>query len=207
MNNEDFLKTYQNKYESLRYFTISNNRLILNYNKPSMIPLLYFKFSSLNQNLYDRIFSLNPNQIFPIIYMFELLYKPTELTPYEEKYIEDYVNSYNELGNAILSNSDESNSNLRDCLGIPIDFSYNSYFTNTYCSQKIHSLIESNIEKSQSGLGPKLVLSNANFGKFREEDNLLDDVSNLGKAGFTTLILISTSIIATCLYIAFFIFK
>ena len=40
MNNEMFLKQYQNLYESLQYFSINENKLILNYEGTYTLPLI-----------------------------------------------------------------------------------------------------------------------------------------------------------------------
>ena len=86
MNNEMFLKQYQNLYESLRYFSIKENVLILNHEGTYTLPLINVSLANINPNL----FILKPNEIFHVIRALELLYKQ-ELTENDMIFLKNYV--------------------------------------------------------------------------------------------------------------------
>ena len=89
MSNQDFLINYQNRYESLKYFTINNNTLILKDNGVFMQDISHTNLARLNPNL----FLLSPVEIYQIIYMLELLYK-NNLSEYEINFANTYINNY-----------------------------------------------------------------------------------------------------------------
>ncbi len=198
MDNELFLQNAKNTYETLNYFTIKNNMLILNYNGTYMVPIKYTDLSKLNTN----IFLLNPHEIINLIYMLELLHNNT-LTEQEKTFINGYVKNYLKINDDVLNGNDKLQMTSY-LLSIPIYTAYDPSFINTEPSILIQNIINEHSESLNSGKSkyPKLVLKNDNFIPIEDENDLLNE---FGKAGFTTIILISTAIIATCLYIAFFI--
>ena len=106
--------------------------------------------------------------------------------------------------------SEKANDNLEfkvwQALHIPISKSEEAPFINSYASKLIHETINNhNIESfSTNSRGPRLVRTNKTVENFYipEENNNFADIS---KYGFSTIILIITTIFMTCLYIAFFI--
>lgn len=200
MDNKIFLNQMKNYYDSLKYFDIQNNYLILHLNKLFTIPLLHTYLSQLNQS----VFLLNPSEIFQIIYILELLYK-NELTENEKDFIINYVKKYLSLSESTLTGN-EMDLNRLWCLEMPINNAYKEEFSQMPTSKLIISTIDKYNEEINSGLGktPKLVLVKGDNPNFDIEEEI-DDVKNFEKAGFTTLLLILTSIVSTCLYIAYFI--
>ena len=203
MNNEIFINSNKNLYESLEYFQIENN--ILNFNDNGKIyrfPIYNINLSILNPNLY----LLKPRDIFRVIYLLELLYKDN-ISEYDYNFIEQYVNKYLNLEDKRLEGQEIDNNEV-ECLGIPIYTSYEPSFIDKPTSISIQTLINSHsekIENSQSK-GQRLVLINPEFGKFSEDDNQNDFVE-LGKAGFTSIMLILVTVILTVLYIVYFVAK
>lgn len=198
MENVLFLKQLQNSYDSLKYFSITNNRLILHLDKDYIIPLIHTKLINLNPNL----FLLTPQDIFHIIYMLELLYK-TNLNDSEIKFIENYTNKYLKMNDLAIENN-QIDKNMVWCFSIPIYSSYDPIYIENPCSKIIQKLLNNHTEEIENskGLHPKLILSNTNF-QIAEDDNL----ANFEKAGFTTLFLITGAVVATCIYIIYFIAK
>lgn len=198
MNNEIFINEMKNYYESLQYFNLENNYLVLNYEGIFKIPFVNVTLSSLNPNL----FSLDPKEIFHILYMLELLPKDT-LNNNEVEFINGYVSRYLKINDLALEN-DGMDSNLAWGLSIPIYTSYDPLYLNKPGSKIIEDSLNSHTENLSEGRGnhQKLVLlKNDNFSTISEDE----PITNLAQAGFTTLVLIFIAVAATVLYIANFI--
>ena len=197
MDNETFLNNMKYQYDSLKAFVIKNGNLLLKDNNNIYMIPLNINLSSLNNNIY----LLNPRDIYRIIYMIELLSK--------EKITDDDVNFVNEYVGKYLNLEKKKNANLEvdenevNSLGIPIYLSDDPKYENSSTSNIIRKILLDDLKEEQSGKTntPRLVLTSPHFQGSIEEDNL----ANFEKAGFTTIILIVSAIVATCLYIAFFI--
>lgn len=197
MNNEEFINYYKNTYTSLKYFTIKDNRLILSLDTTYIIPFNHIYFSQLN----SLIFALDPIELFQTLYLLELFYKQ-DLEPQEINFITSYVNKYIRLNDSLLSNERSDNTRI-NALSIPIYTSYNEEYQNTACSMLIQNILNNHQEELEKGSskGTKLVLSNPHFKGTMEEE---EDYKYLEKAGYTVIFLITSAVIATALYIAFF---
>jgi len=197
MQNKAFLNHMKTLYDSLKFFEIDNNKLILNYNGTYIIPFNNVLLDKLNQNL----FLLEPNEIIHILYMLELLPKKS-ITKEENEFINNYILRYLKLNDMALSNSN-IDTNLIWGLSIPIYSSYDQNFIDNPCSKIIQNIINNHTEEIETSRGnhPRLILTNPQFAPIEEVDNL----NNIEKAGFTSIILISLAITITCIYIAFFI--
>lgn len=204
MDNKEFIFQMQNQYESLKYFIIKDNKLILNKDGTFVIPFNNVILSSLNPIL----FTLDPKEIFHILRMLELLQKK-ELTDKEKGFINQYVLRYLKLNNMALNDSN-INTNLIISLNIPIYLSYDEEFQKYPGSLLIQKIIinySENLEKNNGNSidsQKRLVLipkDNPNF-IIEQENNY---IHNFEKAGFTSLLLITSTIALTCAYIAYFI--
>lgn len=201
MENKIFLEQMKLYYDSLKYFDIQDNFLILQLNKTFRIPLRCVNLSTLDKN----IFMLSPVEIFQIIYVSELLYKEN-LGESEKDFIINYTKKYLELSDNVKTNQNNDLNKLW-CLEIPINVAYKDEFFELPGSKIIISEIDRHLEEINSGLGksPKLVLKKGDNPNFELEESI-DQVRNFEKAGFTTLFLITSAVAATCMYIAYFIF-
>lgn len=201
MDNSVYLNQIKPFYDSLKYFDIKNNYLILYANQTFILPLIHTNLSTINKD----IFLSHPNEIFHFLQMHELLHKK-ELTDKELKYIKDFVNKYLQLKNNNNEGIEINNTTLW-CLELLISTSFEEKFINNPASKEIISLIDSNNKELESGLGTgvKLVLSKNGNQNFELEEDF-DNIKNFEKAGFTTLFLVIITVILTCLFIAFFIF-
>ena len=197
MDNEEYLKLLQNSYDSLKDFSINDNRLILHLDKEYKIHLTYTKLSDLDPDL----FLLKPKDILHIIYMLELLPK-NNLNDNEIKFINDYTKYYLEMSTLSLDNN-QIDQKLVWGFDIPIYSSYDPNYIHTPCSKIIQELLNKHIDEIENNFSntPRLVLTNPNF-KIEQE---FDPVESFEKAGFTTLFLIAGAIISTCIYIIYFI--
>ena len=200
MENKIFLEQMKNYFDSLKYFDIQDNFLILHTDKIYRIPIFHTYLSQLEQN----IFLLHPIEIIQIIYLLELFYKTT-LSEIEKDFIKNYTNKYLSLSEN-STNGNDINQNRLWCLELPINNAYKEEFSEYPCSKLIISLIDKHLEEINSGLGksPKLVLIKNDNPNFLIEEEY-DELKTFEKAGFTTILLILSSIISTCLYIAYFI--
>lgn len=200
MENKIFLEQMKNYFDSLKYFDIQDNFLILHTDKIYRIPIFHTYLSQLEQN----IFLLHPIEIFQIIYLLELFYKTT-LSETEKDFIKNYTDKYLSLSEN-STNGNDINQNRLWCLELPINNAYKEEFAEYPCSKLIISLIDKHSEEINSGLGksPKLVLIKNDNPNFLIEEEY-DELKTFEKAGFTTVLLILSSIISTCLYIAYFI--
>jgi len=200
MENKIFIEQMKNYFDSLKCFDIQDNFLILQTDKIFKIPLLHTYLSQLEQS----IFMLHPTEIFQIIYLLELFYR-TQLSESEKEFIINYTNKYLIL-NENITNGNDINQNRLWCLELPINNAYKEEFSEYPCSKLIISIIDKHSEEINSGLGksPKLVLVKGNNPNFELEENI-DELKTFEKAGFTTLLLIASTVISTCLYIAYFI--
>ena len=196
MNNEMFLKQYQNLYESLQYFSINENKLILNYEGTYTLPLINVSLVNINPNL----FILKPNEIFHIIRALELLYKK-ELNENDIIFLKNYIKTYLALNDKALEGHDEYINELNG-FQIPICLSYDPYFTNNPTSIIIQEIVNEHSNEFENGKSkhPRLVLANKEIINDPTSDDIL-------QAGFSTLILIFLTVAATCLFIYQFIFK
>lgn len=197
MNNEIYLNQLKNTYESLRYFSIEGDLLILKLETTYKIPFTNVSLINLNHNL----FVLDPSEIFHILYMLQLLPKQ-EITKEEENFIAQYVNRYLKLNDIALTEAN-LDTNLIWGLSIPIYSSYDPECINNPCCKIIQNIINNHSEEIENSKGkhPRLVLTNPKF------ENTTNDVelTPFEKAGFTTLLLIWSTVAATCAYIAYFI--
>ncbi len=215
MSNEDFLKTNLNKYESLHFFSIQNG--ILTFNNGQMIyslPISHLNLESLDK-FYPGIFLLNPNDIFNLLYMFELFYKPV-LSENDYQAINQYVENYLKI-HELYTDGNQNYEFITAKLSIPIDLSYSDNLVNLPVSTTIHNAINSYNENIESGKsnGLKLVRNlpgvsgneiNDNF-IITNKPNPIDEYINYAKTGFIAFLLIVGTVIATCLYIIFAIYK
>ena len=199
MNNEVYLNQMKNTYESLKYFSIDGNYLVLTLETTYRIPISNINLSTLNQNL----FILDPSEIFHIIYMLQLLPQP-EISPEEENFIKQYVTRYLKLNDMALTESN-LDTNLIWGLSIPIYSSYDPECINNPGSQIIQNIINNHSEEIENSKGkhPRLVLTNPNFENTSNEVQL----TPFEKAGFSTLLIIWSTVAATCAYIAYFIIR
>lgn len=197
MNNEIYLNQMKNTYESLRYFSIEGNLLVLKLETTYKIPFTNVNLTTLNQNL----FTLDPSEIFHILYMLQLL-PQKEISTQEEAFINQYVTRYLKLNDMALTESN-LDTNLIWGLSIPIYSSYDPEYINNPGCQIIQNTINNHSEEIENSKGkhPRLVLTNPNFEQTYDEVEL----TSFEKAGFTTLLLIWSTVAATCAYIAYFI--
>lgn len=200
MENKVFLEQMKLYYDSLKYFTIEDSYLILRLNKDFKMPLRHIHLSTLDQN----IFMLSPTEIFQLFYVNELLYKEV-LSESEIDFITSYTKKYLELSDN-LKNNEDNNINKLWCLEMPINYAYKNEFLELPASKLIISEIDKHMEEMNSGLGksPRLVLIKGNNPNFDIEEEI-DQIKTFEKAGFTTIFLIISAIISTCIYIAYFI--
>ncbi len=197
MDNKYFLENLRSTYESLKFFTIEDNFLILNYNGTFKIKLENVVLSNLNPNL----FRLAPNEILQVIYVLELLFK-ANLSENEAKFVESYANKYANLSKEALS-SDEFDENHLWCLSIPIYTAYDEAFINNLGSKIIQDTLnkQANAVNNGKSLQPKLVLAKDNLPSLEDDEAM----KNFAQAGFATFILIASTIGLTILYIVYFI--
>lgn len=202
MNNDVVFKSLQQSYDSLRVFDVINNILYFNYNGATyQLPLNIVSLSSLNPD----IFLLKPEDIYRIIYLLELLPKDN-LTPSDEEFITQYTEKYLKLEQGRIEER-ENDKGLDDkdilCLSIPINVAYDPRFVDKRASKIIDEILYRHTEEIESGnfKGQKLVRINPNVPR---EYSLGDEVSDFGKAGFTTILIILSSVLFTGLYIAYF---
>lgn len=201
MSNELFFKNIQNNYESLKYFIVKDNMLYFKDNDNKMYSLpLTFNLAEVNNNL----FLLKPRDIYRVLYLLELL-SHNELNNNDAEFIKQYTEKYIKLEQERLENNSVSELETL-CLGIPIYESYNPIYMEKPASILMQNILNNQTEKIENGKshGKKLVLVNPNFPKVENDENSLED---LGKAGFTAIMLVVLTVILTSLYIAFFIIK
>ena len=202
MNNEVYFKQIKPFYNSLKYFDVKNNYLILHTTQDFILPLIKTNLELINKD----IFLAQPNEIFHFFQMHELLYKQ-ELTEKEIAYISDFTNKYLQLKNNNNEGKDINNITLW-CIELLISIAFRDEFINNPASQKIISLIDNFNKELESGLNTsvKLVLTkNGNQNFLIEEE--IDNIKNFEKAGFTTLFIVIITVVLTCLFLAFFIMK
>ena len=199
MSNEIYFNLIKGNYESLNLFYIKDNTLFFQDGSTYMLPLDHITLSNINTNL----FLLRPRDIYRVLYLLELLPK-REITENDKIFINEYVQKYLSLEEKKLSNESIEDHRV-DCLGMPIYFSDDPSLENTPASIEIHNILQKHTEEISGGKskGPKLVLTNPNFIIEEDENSLID----YGKAGFTTILLIAGTVVATCIYIALFIAK
>ena len=136
--------------------------------------------------------------------MLELLHK-NQLSENEINFIKSYTEKYLKISDDVKNNAYE-NTNRLWSLELPINLAYNDYFINNQTALLIMDMINNhaiNQENSRSNY-PTLKLikgENPNF-EFEIED---DNIKALKEAGFTTLFIITSTVLATCLYIIYFI--
>ena len=202
MSNEDFLNNNQANYESLRYFKIQNEILIFNDGKITYtLPIPHLNLFNLNAS-YTGLFLLNPSDIFNLLYMLELFYKPN-ITDYDINFIKNYVSNYLNIKQKYLDgNKDYEFLSMK--LGIPIDVSYCNGLDISQAGQIIQEANNTYSNNSQ-GKGLKLVRTN---GITNVEDSNVNNTyginyenyDNYLKTGFITFLLIAGTVIATCIY-------
>lgn len=201
MSNEVFLETYKNSFESLKYFSIKDNTLILNYNGVFMMGISHINLAMLNTNL----FLLTPEEIYQTLYMIELLYRDN-VSSYETNFATSYVNNYLALNDNVLSNTGDDTGLLElrvSILGMPISLAYEDSFNNKPISTLIQNTLNNHTNDLESGKskGPKLVRLNPN-GTIYENENELE---YLKSAGFTALFLIILGVLLTVGFVFFFV--
>jgi hypothetical protein len=202
MDNELYLNGIKHNYDSLQSFYIKNNVLIFKDKETYYLPLRFVNLYKLN----TRIFLLKPRDIYRVIFLLELIFKK-ELTDNDKRFINAYVERYLKYEENRLANGEENEIDIVS-LGIPINLAYDPLFINNPTSQIIQSIInihDNNRENGRSN-NPKLVLTNPQFAPIVEK-NPVEEIESYAKAGFTTFLLIGGTIIATCLYLAYFFLK
>ena len=199
MNNEMYFNLIKGNYESLNSFYMRDNTLFYQDTSTYMLTLEHITLANINTNL----FLLSPRDIYRVLYLLELLPKRV-ITENDKLFINEYVIKYLDLEDKKLSN-EEIEEHKVDCLGMPIYFSDDPSLENTPASIEIHKVLNEHTENVKAGKsnGPRLVLTNPNFIIEEEQNDLIE----VGKAGFTTLLIIAGTVIATCIYIALFIAK
>jgi len=200
MNNIDFIFENQNQYDSLKFLSIKDNKLILNKDGIFMIPFSNVQLTNLNPN----IFLLDPKELFHTLYMLELLPK-NDINQNEEIFIKSYTERYLKLNDRALQESD-INQDFVTYIGTPITLSYDPLYENLPCSKIIKNILDTHNNELENGRSnqKKLILipnQNPNFIQELPEDN----IRNFEKAGFSTLLLIGSAVALTCIYIAYFI--
>ena len=202
MDNKIFLEQMKIYYDSLKFFEISENILTLHAEKEFKMPLYHTYLSTLPPN----IFLLYPTEIFQIVYMLELLHKES-LKDTELNFIKNYTEKYLKLSDEAKENNNIDQNRLW-CLEIPINKAYDEEISNSMYSESIINLIDNHTNDMNSGLGktPRLVLIKENNPNFMIDEEI-DNVKAFKDAGFTTIFLITSTIVATCLYLAFFVFS
>ena len=200
MTNKIFLEQMKNLYDSLKYFEIHEQFLMLKLEKNFVCPLNYTNLANLNPSL----FILTPNEIFQIIYSLELLHK-NELSSGEITFITQYTEKYLKL-NDLARNGEQIDANRLWNLSLPINFAYDEQYINTDAGKLITSIVDKYSIESENSLGknPRLVLIKGENPNFEWEEDI-DKYKPLKDAGFATIILIITTIIITCGYIIFYI--
>jgi len=203
MDNQTFINQMKYTYESLSYFSIEENNLVLNYEGLHSIPLQYISLATLNQHLY----LLNPKEIFNIIYMLELLFKKS-LTENEINFINNYTKRYLTMNDLALSNQ-AIDQILLWGLSIPIYTSYDSNTIITPAKEIIHNTINNHDDQllndsSSNTRGPKLTLTKLGAVNYVNDE---EPLKYFGQAGYATLLLIISTVATTCLYIFNFILK
>jgi len=204
MNNAEFLNQAKSRYNSLVFFEIKDNFLILKTDKIYMIPLYHTYLENLNEEIYE----LHPTEIFQIIYMLELIYKE-KLTEQETNFINKYTQKYLKLIND-LTNDQEVNTTRLWCLEMPINNAYKEEFQEKPAINIITTAIDQRTNElngsSKGNSGPKLVLEkNPNFDILPSEEIITP--TDIAKAGFSTFLIIIVTVVLTLLFIVFFIIK
>lgn len=200
MDNKTYFNQIKPFYNSLKFFDIKDNYLILNSKQTFILPLIHTNLSQFNKD----IFLASPGEIFHILQINELLYKE-QLSENEKKYIIDFTQKYLDLKK---QNNEENNINTITlwCLEIIISKAFQEEFVNNPASKEITMLIDNNTKDFENGrnTGVKLVLSKGNNQNFEIIEDF-DSVKTFEKAGFTTLFLVIITVILTCIFITFFI--
>lgn len=200
MDNKTYFNQIKPFYNSLKFFDIKDNYLILTNNKTFILPLIHTDLSQINPD----IFLAEPNEIFHFLQVNELLYKE-RLNEKEINYLHEFTKRYLKIKNDSTEGKNINSITLW-CLELLICKVYQEEFINNPASTEIISLIDKNNSELENGLGTsvKLVLTkngNKNFELLEDFDGL----KSFEKAGFTTLILIIITVILTCLFLAYFI--
>lgn len=199
MDNQVFLNQMKIYYESLRYFNIENNHLILNIDDNIYkIPFTNVDLTMISPNL----FYIDPKELFHILYMLELLPKK-ELNQTECEFIKSYVNRYLFLNDNALEDN-KVNKELLWGISTPIYSSYDPTRVINPAAIIIQNTIANHSEKIESGRGnqQRLVLTKNDAFAMIDEDPTPTDFA---KSGFTTLALIFTAAASTIMYILNFI--
>lgn len=206
MSNEEYFNKIKDMYDSLKNFQINNNILTFFDDITYKISLYNVNLSKLNPN----IFLLKPKDIHRLLFILEILPKKN-LNDIEKKFIIQYVQKYLKLEHSKLSN-EEVNDNEVNCLGIPIYLADDPTYENSECSQIIHTILQNDIKKLENtsisnNNQKRLVLTNPQFKTESNQNNSLEEFSDYTKTGFTTILLIAITVIATCTYLAIYFSK
>jgi len=204
MDNETFFNYLKSNgvYNSLNELSIENNKLIYQNKK---LLLQKVNLSDLDSSL----FILNANEIFDIIFLLELeqyidyLLEKNEITKEEEEYILSFIKTYLSINQKLLEGT-SINQDIIFKIGIPIYKAYDEIYQNNPASIIIKNAVNNATTDIENGKNKqqRLVLTNPKYQGIEEDNN---DLSYFEKAGFATIILITFTILATFLYIAFFI--
>ena len=211
MDNESFFNYIKKKYldrnNSLNELSILDNKLSYSHD-PNTIKRIFLKNVKLSQ-LDETIFLLNSSDIYDIIRLLELyqyiniLLEKKEITNEENKLIDFYLDAYINIYPKTLDGS-INGKDIYYCF-LPVDKSYDVMYQNSPCAMSIINKVDQYYSDSEKGRGnqKRLVLTPPNFYPVNEEED--DLLANIEKAGFTTIAIILIGIVATCLYIAFFV--
>ncbi len=202
MNNDIVFVNLQRSYDNLSAFSVKDNTLFFHFNgNIYQLPL-----NSVNLNLLDpSIFLLKPKDIYRVIYLLELLPKDN-LTPSDEEFVVQYTEKYLRLEQERVEHTDNEGYSIDEKtvfgLSIPINAAYNPQFVLKKAAKIIDELLCKKAEEIESGnfKGHKLVRFNPSTPKEIDFDE-----DGLQKTGFTTFIIIASTVILTGIYIAYYI--
>ncbi len=204
MSNEEYLINLYNSYPNAHYFTIKDNKLVLEIeDRAYELPIKDFNLSKINPN----IFLLKPVEAFQIIYLLLLLTQDI-IDKNEENIVTNYTFRYIELSNKVNTFEDSNIQLEHSLLSIPMYTADDPLYINKPASRIIRSMLDNYAleqdkeESEKGGRGNSRVLKNPNGSiNFDEGNNFID----YSKAGFVTLVLILGAVAITVTYITTYI--
>lgn len=219
MSNNEYLIYLQKQHESMRYFQMQGNKLILSINRREndsvKTDYLTILIDHLNLALLDQmnpsLFYQNPLDIYSILTLLELFYK-VQLTNQDLNYIHSYVSDFIKIQSPLINNTTNDGNNMNyircTCLEMPIVLADNPSFENSPCAIEIRKMLNANLENVTSGKGNcvRLVRTKGDFD-YSDEDEIEDMTKIVEKAGFTTISIIVLGVVLACSYLIYFFSK